>query len=70
MHNYYEKQYYNEELFTEIWNELLTRKIVDHSSSTIENKDIFKLSPFKELTIEQLELKNKIIEVCEQHING
>ncbi|MBM7660413.1 DUF2075 family protein/nucleoside-triphosphatase THEP1 [Bacillus mesophilus] len=68
MHNYYKKQYYNEELFTEIWNELLTRKIVDHSSSTIENKDIFKLSPFKELTIEQLELKNKIIEVCEQHI--
>jgi DUF2075 family protein len=69
MHNYYKKQFYNEELFTEIWNELLTRKIVDHSSSTIENKDIFKLSPFKELTIEQLELKNKIIEVCEQHIN-
>jgi hypothetical protein len=32
MHNYYKKQYYNEELFTEIWNELLTRKIVDHSS--------------------------------------
>jgi DUF2075 family protein len=37
-------------------------------ASTIENKDIFKLSPFKELTIEQLELKNKIIDVCEQHI--
>ncbi|MFZ3590552.1 DUF2075 domain-containing protein [Bacillus sp. DJP31] len=69
MHNYYEKQFYNEELFKDIWNELLKKKIVNHSSNTIENKDIFKLSPFKELTIEQLELKQKIIEVCEQHIN-
>ena len=35
----------------------------------IENKDIYKLSPFKELTLEQLDLKNKIIDVCEKHIN-
>ncbi|WP_057762103.1 DUF2075 domain-containing protein [Cytobacillus praedii] len=69
MHNYYEKKYFNEELFEDIWDELLKREIVDNSRYTIENKDIFKLSPFKELSIEQLELQQKIIEVCKQHIN-
>ncbi|MGV3263513.1 DUF2075 domain-containing protein [Cytobacillus pseudoceanisediminis] len=69
MHNYYEKKFFNEELFEEIWDELLNRDIVDNSRYTIENKDIFKLSPFKELSIEQLELQQKIIKVCKQHIN-
>lgn len=69
MHNYYEKKFFNEELFEDIWDELLNRDIVDNSRNTIENKDIFKLSPFKELSIEQLELQQKIIEVCKQHIN-
>ncbi|MCS0823921.1 DUF2075 domain-containing protein [Cytobacillus firmus] len=69
MHNYYEKKFFNEELFEEIWDELLNRDIVDNSRYTIENKDVFKLSPFKELSIEQLELQQKIIEVCKQHIN-
>ena len=69
MHNYYEKKYFNEELFEDIWDELLKRDIVDNSRYTIENKDIFKLSPFKELSIEQLELQQKIIEVCKKHIN-
>lgn len=69
MHNYYEKKYFNEELFEAIWDELLKREIVDNSRNTIENKDLFKLSPFKELSIEQLELQQKIIEVCKKHIN-
>ncbi|KQL18396.1 DUF2075 domain-containing protein [Cytobacillus solani] len=69
MHNYYEKKYFNENLFEAIWDELLKRDIVDNSRYTIENKDIFKLSPFKELSIEQLELQQKIIEVCKKHIN-
>lgn len=67
-HNYYEKKFYNEELFDSIWDELLSRDIVDNSRNTIENKDLFKLSPFKELSIEQLELQQKIIEVCKNHI--
>jgi DUF2075 family protein/nucleoside-triphosphatase THEP1 len=69
MHNYYEKKFFNEELFEDIWDELLNKDIVDNSRNTIENKDIFKLSPFKELSIEQLELQQKIIEVCKKHIN-
>ncbi|PEL14313.1 DUF2075 domain-containing protein [Bacillus sp. AFS017336] len=67
-HNYYEKKFFNEELFDSIWDELLIREIVDNSRSTIENKDLFKLSPFKELSIAQLELQQKIIEVCKNHI--
>ena len=68
VHNYYQKPYYDEQIFGEIWNELLKRKIVDHSAQAIENKDIFKLSPFKEMTMEQLELQQAIIKACKEHI--
>ena len=68
-HNYYDKKFFNEELFKDIWDELLKKKIVDHSQQAIENKDIFKLSPFKEMSIEQLELQHEIIRVCKEHIN-
>ena len=69
MHNYYEKKFFDEEVFDDIWTELLKREMVDHSRQAIENKDVFKLSPFKEMTIDQLELQQEIIEVCEKHIN-
>lgn len=68
-HNYYNKTFFNEHLFNEIWDQLKEMDYVTHSREVIENKDIFKLSPFKELTIDQSELKNKIIDVCETHIN-
>ena len=68
-HNYYDKSFYNETLFNEIWEKLKEKNYVTHSREAIENKDIFKLSPFKELTIDQIELKDKIISICEQHIN-
>lgn len=67
-HNYYDKPFYNEKLFNEIWDKLKENNYVTHSREVIENKDIFKLSPFKELSIEQIELKEKIIEVCEKHV--
>lgn len=68
-HNYYDKPFYNEMLFNEIWEKLKEKNYVTHSREAIENKDIFKLSPFKELTIEQIELKDEIISICEEHIN-
>ncbi len=68
-HNYYDKPFYNEKLFNELWDQLKEKDYVTHSREVIENKDIFKLSPFKELSIEQIELKEKIIDVCEKHIN-
>lgn len=68
-HNYYDKSFYNEKLFNELWDQLKEKDYVTHSREVIENKDIFKLSPFKELSAEQIELKEKIIEVCEKHIH-
>jgi uncharacterized protein len=68
-HNYYDKSFYNEQVFNEIWDKLKEKKFVTHSREVIENKDIFKLSPFKELSTDQIELKDKIINICENHIN-
>lgn len=58
-HNYYNKPYYDQQLFKELWRKLYEQKLVDHELHTIENKDIFKLSPLKELFVEQLELKER-----------
>lgn len=67
-HNYYNKPFYNEKLFNKLWDQLKEKNYVTHSREVIENKDIFKLSPFKELSMEQIELKERIIDVCEKHI--
>ncbi|MGN1400306.1 MAG: DUF2075 domain-containing protein [Bacillus sp. (in: firmicutes)] len=69
MHNYYDKQFFDEKVFDDIWDELLKRDIVDNSRQAIENKDIYKLSPFKEMSMEQLELQQAIIEACKKHIS-
>lgn len=68
-HNYHNKAYFNEQVFTTLWRQLLTQGIASHSADEIENKDIYKLSPFKQLSAEQLDLKNTIIEKCTTHIN-
>ena len=53
-HNYFNKPYYDQQLFKELWQKLYENQLVDHELHIIENKDIFKLSPFKELSMEQL----------------
>ena len=65
-HNYYNKPFYDQELFTDLWSELYAQKLVNNDLYTIENKDIFKLSPFKELSIEQIDLKEKVLDFCEE----
>lgn len=67
-HNYYNKAYYDREIFKELWTKLYENKLVDHELHIIENKDIFKLSPFKELSLEQIELKEKVLHFCEEQI--
>jgi len=67
-HNYFNKQFYDQDLFQDLWRKLVERKIVDNELHVIENKDIFKLSPFKELTFEQLDLKVKVLEFCEKQV--
>ncbi|AYC30851.1 DUF2075 domain-containing protein [Paenisporosarcina cavernae] len=69
-HNYYNKSYYDHDIFRQIWTKLMKNNLVDHPLHVIENKDIFKLSPFKELTLEQVELKEKVLEFCEEQVRN
>lgn len=70
MHNYYNKSYYDEDLFEDIWNKLYEMKFVNNTVENIKNKDIFKLSPFKSLSDKQSQLKNEIIYFCKQNIKA
>ncbi|WP_404458307.1 DUF2075 domain-containing protein [Oceanobacillus kapialis] len=68
-HNYYEKSFYNEELFQVIWEKLREEKIVSDTVENLRNKDIYKLSPYKELSPQQLDIKNEILNFCKEHIS-
>ncbi|WP_214876746.1 DUF2075 domain-containing protein [Exiguobacterium sp. CH10] len=68
-HNYYNKTYYDNELFPELWDELHRKGLVQNELHAIENKDIFKLSPFKELSVKQLDLKEKVLDFCETQMS-
>ncbi|WP_227939051.1 DUF2075 domain-containing protein [Alkalihalobacillus deserti] len=67
-YNYHNKPHFEHMTFKNIWQELFTKGIVTNEQHVIENKDIFKLSPFKELSIEQLDLKEKVIQFCERQV--
>lgn len=64
MHNYKDKNYYDQELFKVIWEELRNEQIVSQTIEQIENKDIFKISPYKSLSVEQAEVKSDILDFC------
>ncbi|MDC1107241.1 DUF2075 domain-containing protein [Prolixibacteraceae bacterium] len=53
-HNYYQKQEVYWSIFTDIWNKLQSKNIVEHSLNHITNSDLFKYSPYKSLSEEQL----------------
>lgn len=68
MHNYYDKPFYNEELFQKVWDRLLKERIVSDTLENLRNKDIYKLSPYKELSPLQLDIKHDILDFCKKHI--
>src|SRR5699024_4420325 len=68
-HNYYNKYRYDNEIFHELWEKLRADDLADSSIEHLQNKDVFKLSPYKELSESQIELKEEIIKFCETHIN-
>ncbi|MGD6902249.1 DUF2075 domain-containing protein [Bacillus infantis] len=68
MHNYYDKEFFNEDLFHVIWEKLREEKIVSDTLENLRNKDIYKLSPYKELSPLQLDIKNEILNFCKDHI--
>jgi DUF2075 family protein len=51
-HNYYQKDIYRQ-LFKEIWNKLIAKKVVTKSLTEIENSELFKYSPYKSLNEDQ-----------------
>lgn len=68
-HNYYEKYRYDNDIFNELWEKLRADELVDSTIEYLQNKDVFKLSPYKELSESQVELKEEILRFCEKHIN-
>lgn len=52
-HEYYEKEKYQAK-FELIWEELRTRHFVSQTLDEIRNKDVFKFSPYKSLTEDQM----------------
>ena len=58
--NYFSKAAY-EAMFEELWEELRTLELVDHTISDIEESEVFKYSPFKGLTTDQRVALDKIM---------
>ncbi|UZO79847.1 DUF2075 domain-containing protein [Aquimarina sp. ERC-38] len=54
-HNYYQKKEVYLSIFKNIWNRLRGEGVAKHSLSHIDNSDLFKYSPYKSLTNEQIE---------------
>lgn len=62
LHNYYQRSKY-QDVFADIWNKLLHLKLVKKSLFEVENSEIFKFSPYKELTNEQYKVVEDLLEI-------
>jgi DUF2075 family protein len=60
-HNYYQQDLYKN-LFKEVWNKLMEKKIVTKSLTEIENSELFKYSPYKALNEDQY---NSVLEILD-----
>lgn len=60
-HNYYQQDLYKN-LFKEVWDKLIERKIVTKSLTEIENSALFKFSPYKALNEDQY---NSVLEILD-----
>lgn len=60
-HNYFDRQKYQAK-FEAIWEDLQKMKLANNDLAQIRNSDLFKYSPYKALTIEQMTVANELIE--------
>ncbi len=67
-HNYYQKSFFNETVFENIWQQLREESIAKGTLEHLRNKDVYKLSPYRELSEQQLEVKQAILEYCKINI--
>ncbi|MCT4561314.1 MAG: DUF2075 domain-containing protein [Crocinitomicaceae bacterium] len=61
-HKYYQQKEVYWELFTDIWDSLRSMGVVRHSLDHIDNSDLFKYSPYKSLSSEQVSSLKLILE--------
>lgn len=61
-HNYYQRGLY-EQCFQDIWNELKRKKLANKTLYEIKNSEIFKYSPYKELTEDQFSCVERLLAV-------
>ena len=59
-HDYYQRLVYRQ-IFAEIWMKLGNEHLARKSLGEIENSNLFKYSPFKQLTDEQYDLRNRLL---------
>ena len=65
--DYYDRANYRKS-FEEIWNRLRELKIADKSISEINNSELFKFSPYKNLNFEQLNVVTEIVQNIDEAI--
>ena len=63
-HNYFDKQKYLAK-FETIWQQLMDTKLVKKSLPVIKNSELFKYSPYKALTEEQLDIVKQLVKEIE-----
>ena len=69
LHNYYQISEY-QNVFTEIWDKLKKLNLVEHSLFEVENSEIFKFSPYKELTNDQYIVVEELLKLYSQAMQG
>lgn len=66
-HNYYHRNKYRK-MFEDIWDRLRELGIADKTISQINNSEIFKFSPYKNLNFEQLNVVTEIVQNIDEAI--
>lgn len=67
--DYYDRENYRK-TFEEIWNRLRELKIADKTISEINNSELFKFSPYKNLNFEQLNVVTEIVQNIDEAITS
>lgn len=59
--DYYDRDFYDNQ-FNELWKELSNKHLVEHTIESLRQSELFKYSPYKDLSEEQRALVNEIIQ--------
>lgn len=69
LHNYYQKSLYKD-VFENIWKKLKKLDLANHNLFEVENSEIFKFSPYKELTNEQYLIVEELLTMYSKAIQS